>query len=86
MKPFARFYHRPMFEQRITVDSSIMGGRPCIRGLRFPVSRLLSLLAAGQSEREILENHPDLESADIRAAIEYAAARMDDRVIVLKSA
>jgi len=75
-----------MFEQRVTVDPNIMGGRPCIRGLRFPLSRLLSLLAAGQSERQILENHPDLEPADIRAAIEYAAARLDDRIIVLKSA
>lgn len=71
---------------RITVDPRVMGGRPCIRGLRFPVSRLLGLLAAGQSEREILANHPDLQADDIRAAIAYAAAIADDRVIVLKSA
>ena len=72
--------------ERITVDSAIMGGRPCIRGLRFPVSRLLGLLAAGQTEREILENHPDLQPDDIRAAMAYAAALADDRVILLKSA
>ncbi|MCC6361115.1 MAG: DUF433 domain-containing protein [Phycisphaerales bacterium] len=57
-----------MTETRITVDPAVMGGRPCIRGLRFPVSRLLGLLAAGQTEQEILANHPDLEEADIRAA------------------
>lgn len=71
---------------RITVNPAVMGGRPCIRGLRFPVSRLLGLLAAGQSEQEILTNHPDLQIEDIRAAMAYAAALADDRVIVLKSA
>jgi uncharacterized protein (DUF433 family) len=63
-----------------------MGGRPWIRGLRFSVSRLLGLLAAGQSEAEILKNHADLESADIRSAIAYAAALADQRVVLLKSA
>jgi len=53
-----------------------MEGRPCIRGLRFTVSRVLSLLAAGQSEAEILRNHPDLEVGDIREAIAYAAWRL----------
>ena len=71
---------------RITVAPSIMGGRPCIRGLRFPVSRILGMLAAGQSEKDVLANHPDLEPDDIRQALEYAAARVDDRVIMLKSA
>lgn len=75
-----------MHIERITVDPAVLGGRPCIRGLRFPVSRLLGLLAAGETEQEILENHPDLELADIRAAIAYAAAIADDRVILLKSA
>ncbi len=71
---------------RITVNPGVMGGRPCIRGLRFPVSRLLGMLAAGQSEAEILKNHPDLQPDDIRAAIAYAAAITDDRVILLRSA
>lgn len=61
-----------MTEQRITVDPGVMGGRPCIRGLRFPVSRLLGLLAAGQTEQDILANHPDLEEADVCAARELA--------------
>jgi uncharacterized protein (DUF433 family) len=58
---------------RITVDRKVCGGLPCIRGLRFPVSRLLRLLAAGQSEAEILRYHPDLEAEDIRAALAFAA-------------
>ena len=73
-------------DPRITIDPNVMGGRPCIRGLRFPVSRLLGMLAAGQSEAEILKNHPDLEAADVRAAISYAAALADQRVVLLKSA
>lgn len=75
-----------MIEERITVNPNVMGGRPCIRGLRFPVSRLLGLLASGQSEAEILKHHPDLQVEDIRASIAYAAAIADERVIVLKSA
>lgn len=76
----------PVTNPRITVHADIMGGRPCIRGMRFPVSRLLGLLASGQTEQEILHNHPDLEAEDIRAAIAYAAAIADDRVVILKSA
>lgn len=71
---------------RITVSPSVMGGRPCIRGLRFPVSRLLGMLAAGQSEAEILKYHPDLQLENIRGAMAYAAALADDRVIQLRSA
>jgi uncharacterized protein (DUF433 family) len=51
-----------------------MGGKPCIRGLRFPVSRLLGLLAAGKDEQEILAEYPYLEREDIQAALAYAAA------------
>jgi uncharacterized protein (DUF433 family) len=75
-----------MHAERITVDPEVMGGRPCIRGLRFPVSRLLSLLAAGVSEAQILLDHPDLQRDDVRAAIEYAAAVANDRVIQLRRA
>lgn len=75
-----------MKHDRITVDPQVMGGRPCIRGMRFPVSRILGMLAARQSEQEILTNHPDLEPDDIQAALAYAAALADDRVILLKSA
>lgn len=62
---------------RITVDPKVMGGKPCIRGMRFPVSRILAMLAAGEDERTILAHHPDLEPEDIRQALEYAACQVD---------
>ncbi len=61
---------------RITVNPGIMGGRPCIRGLRSPVSRVLGILAAGESEQEVLAKHPDLQVEDIQAALAYAAAAL----------
>lgn len=67
--------HSPQLD-RITVHVQIMGGRPCIRGMRFPVSRILSILAGGESATDILKNHPDLESEDIRQALAYASHRM----------
>jgi uncharacterized protein (DUF433 family) len=59
---------------RITIDPAICTGKPCIRGLRFPVARLLGLLAAGESRDEILAAYPYLEPADIDEALRYAAA------------
>ena len=58
--------------ERITVDPAVFGGKPCIRGLRFPVSRILGLLAAGETRETILEAYPYLESEDIRTALDYA--------------
>ena len=60
-----------------------MGGRPCIRGLRFPVSRILGMLAAGEDQTTILANHPDLETDDIRQALSYAALVADNQVVSL---
>lgn len=57
---------------RITVDPHVCTGKPCIRGLRIPVSRLLGMLAAGSSREEILAAYPVLEADDIRQALEYA--------------
>jgi uncharacterized protein (DUF433 family) len=68
---------------RITVDAHVMGGRPCIRGLRMPVSRVLGMLAAGEDEAAILKNHPDLEPEDIRQALAYAAMLADNQVVPL---
>ena len=67
--------------QRITVDPEICGGKPCIRGLRFPVSRLLGLLAAGETPESVLKSYPYLESEDIREALSYAAFLADEQVI-----
>jgi uncharacterized protein (DUF433 family) len=60
---------------RITVDPAVFGGKPCIRGLRFPVSLLLGLLAAGETRETILHDYPYLESADIDEALHYASMR-----------
>ncbi len=57
---------------RITVDPAVCTGKPCIRSLRFPVSRLLGLLAARQTPEEILKAYPYLEPADIDEALRYA--------------
>jgi uncharacterized protein (DUF433 family) len=59
--------------QRITVHPEICGGKPCIRGLRFPISRLLGLLAAGETSESILKSYPYLEQEDIQEALNYAA-------------
>jgi uncharacterized protein (DUF433 family) len=58
---------------RITFDPQVMGGRACIRGLRFPVSVVVGQVAHGASVEEILQGYPDLEPDDIRQALEYAA-------------
>jgi uncharacterized protein (DUF433 family) len=58
---------------RITVDPNICHGKPCIRGLRYPVEFLLDLLSSDMTKEEILADYPDLEPADLRAAIAYAA-------------
>ena len=63
--------------ERITVDPAVCTGKPCIRGLRFPVSRLLGLLVAGVKKDEILKSCPYLESEDIDEALRYSAFRGD---------
>ncbi len=59
--------------RRITFDPDQCGGRPCIRGMRIRVTDVLGLLAAGAAIEEILRDQPDLERADVAAALEYAA-------------
>ena len=63
---------------RITLNPEVMGGRPCIRGLRVTVGALVGLIAAGKSEEEILELYPYLETEDIRQALAYAAWRAEE--------
>jgi uncharacterized protein (DUF433 family) len=58
---------------RITIDPSICHGKPCIRGLRYPVEMLLELLSPGMTPDEILADYEDLEPDDLRAAIAFAA-------------
>jgi len=70
----------PRFD-RITFDLQVMGGRACIRGMRIPVSVIVSQIAHHASEEEILQGYPDLESADIEPAIQYAAWLTQEQVL-----
>ena len=63
---------------RITHDPEVMGGRPCIRGMRITVGTVVGLLASGHSATEILEAYPYLEKEDIQAALSYAAWRAEE--------
>jgi len=63
---------------RITLDPAVMGGKPCIRGLRVTVGTVVGLLAAGRSTAEILQAYPYLEEEDIREALAYAAWRVEE--------
>ncbi len=65
--------------ERITLDPAVMGGRPCLRGMRITVGSVIGLLAAGTSRERILEAYPYLESEDIDAALSYAAWRLEER-------
>ena len=71
--------------ERITVDPEVMGGKPCIRGLRFPVSRILGLLAAGETKESILQAYPYLEPEDIAEALNFAAALSEEEVLEFAS-
>ena len=71
---------------RITFDPSVMGGKPCIRGLRVTVATVLGLLAAGRSRDEILKAYPYLEAEDIAQCLAYAAWRMEERDVPLATA
>ena len=66
---------------RITIDPSIAGGRPCIRGMRIRVADVLDLLASGASHDEILKDYPYLEAADLQAVLKYAARRLNHPTI-----
>ena len=72
--------------ERISVDPARMEGLPCIRGTRITVSAVLGQLAAGQSVDQVLEDYPQLEHADVIAALEYAAATTREREIALPAA
>jgi uncharacterized protein (DUF433 family) len=70
---------RPMdLLRRITRDPSVMGGRPCIRGLRVTVGTIVGLLAAGRTHDDVLPAYPYWEAEDILAALSYAAWRTED--------
>ena len=68
---------------RITLNPAMMGGKPCIRGMRVTVGMILGLLASRVSREQILAEYPYLEDADVDAALEYAAWRVEEREDVL---
>ena len=71
--------------ERITYDPTVMGGKPCIRGLRVTVAMVLGLLATGHSNEDILKAYPYLQVQDIEECLAYAAWRMEERDIPLTS-
>jgi uncharacterized protein (DUF433 family) len=79
----AASYSAVMVFTRITIDPAICTGKPCIRGLRFPVARLLGLMAAGETRDTILKTYPYLESDDIDEALRYAAFLAEDETVAL---
>ena len=63
---------------RITHDPTVMGGRPCIRGMRVTVGTVVGLLASGKTVEQVLEAYPYLDREDIQAALSYAAWRTEE--------
>ena len=69
---------------RITVDPGVMGGKPCIRGMRITVGTIVGLVASGRSTPEILQAYPYLEEPDVSEALSYAAWRVEELEAPLK--
>ena len=67
--------------ERITSDPIICHGKPCIRGMRWPVEVILDMINSGMSLGEILEDHPELEREDITASLSYAKLLMSGKVL-----
>lgn len=68
---------------RITINPKQMGGVPCIRGLRIPVSTVVGMVADGMADTEILHSFPELQLEDIREALRYAAEAVRERELPL---
>lgn len=67
--------------ERITIDPAICHGKPCIRGMRWPVEVVIDMLGSGMSIGEILEDHPELEREDVLASLNYAKMLVSGRAI-----
>ncbi len=75
-----------MVLDRITIDPRVMGGKPCLRGMRVTVGTIVGMLAEGHSTPEILQLYPYLEAEDIAQALSYAALRSEEREVELNRA
>ena len=71
---------------RITRDPEVMGGKPCVRGMRVTVGTLVGLVASGRANSEILTAYPYVEEEDIRQALAYAAWRVEEIEVPLPAA
>lgn len=71
--------------ERITIDPNVMGGKPCIRGIRVTVGTILGLMASGSTKEEVLHLYPYLEEPDIYAALAYATWRSEEQDLPLKA-
>lgn len=72
--------------ERIRVDPQKMGGVPIIRDLRMPVATVVNLVADGRTTEQILHDFPELEAEDIRQALQFAAATLNERQVPLRTA
>ena len=70
-----------MILDRITQNSAIMNGQPCVRGMRLTVRRVLEILATYPDREQLKREFPELEDEDMRQCLEYAASRMEDQMI-----
>ena len=70
--------------ERITTDPDVMGGLPCIRGLRMPVATVVAMVADGMSVAEIIDDFPYLTAEDIAEALRYAAEAVRQRELPLR--
>lgn len=71
---------------RITLNPNVMGGKPCIRGMRVTVGMIVGLVATGHTTAEILKAYPYLEAEDVREALAYAARRVEEVELPLLAA
>ena len=70
---------------RITIDPAVMNGQPCIKGTRLTVKRVLLALAQYANREEMRKDYPQLQDEDIRQALAYAAANLDDEILELRT-
>ena len=69
--------------ERITVDAAVMGGMPCVRGLRIPVASVVAMIADGMTVETIVDELPDLVAEDIAESLRYAAQALHERELPL---
>jgi uncharacterized protein (DUF433 family) len=79
MSPHSAAQHVGVRFERITVDPAVMGGMPCLQGLRIPVATVVTMLADGMTPTEIVADLPDLTLDDVAEALRFAAEAMRER-------